>query len=167
MGQQYLVFIQVAIITLFIPVSFFFLLRSLGKIDSMMAGKVSQRKLPLLIQSVLLFILISKSITIDRIPELYFYFLGALASTLAALIFSMLRVKISLHMMAIGSLTVFVIFMSLANQQNILYPIAGLFLLNGVIASSRLQMKAHSITELAVGFICGILPQMIIGYVYL
>ncbi|MBF6609021.1 MAG: hypothetical protein ITG00_09845 [Flavobacterium sp.] len=166
-GQQYLVYLQVAIITFFIPVSFFFLLRSLGKIDTVMAGNVSQRKMPLLIQSVLLFILITKGITIERIPELYFFLLSALASTLCALLFSLLKVKISLHMMGIGALTLFVIFLSISAQYNAVYYIAGLVLLNGMVASSRLAMKAHSGTELVLGFICGVLPQIAIGYAYL
>ncbi len=132
-----------------------------------MAGKVSQRKLPLLIQSVLLFILITKGITIGRVPELYFFFLGALASTMAALAFSLLKAKVSLHMMGIGSLTVFVLFLSISTQTNAVYPIAGVLFLNGLIASSRLQMKAHSGTELSLGYICGIVPQLAVCYVYL
>ena len=165
--QQLLVLMQVSILTIFIPVSFFFLLRALGRVDSLMVAKVSQRKLPLLIQSVLLFLLITKSVTIDKIPELYFFFLAALASTLAALAFSLLKVRVSLHMMGISAVTIFTVVLSILHQTNAIFLIAALIFANGLTASSRLQMKAHSETELLLGLICGILPQVAIGYVYL
>jgi hypothetical protein len=165
--QQFLVCVQVSILTIFIPISIYLLLKTIGKIDTIMVGKVSQRRLPLLIQSILLFLLISQSITIDKIPELYFFFLAGLASTLAALAFSLLKVKASLHMMGIASLTVFAFVLSILYQSNAIILISLLVLANGLIASSRLQMKAHSETELALGFICGMLPQIAIGYVYL
>lgn len=165
--QQFLAGIQVAILTIFIPVSFYFLLRALGSVDSVMVAKVSQRKLPLLIQSILLFLLISKSITIDKIPELYFFFVAALASTLAALAFTLMKVKISLHMMGISALTVFAVVLSVMHHINAILLISALVMANGLTASSRLHMKAHSETELILGFICGTLPQAAIGYVYL
>ena len=165
--QQFLVAMQVSILTIFIPVSFYFLLRALGRVDSLMVAKVSQRKLPLLIQSVLLFLLVSKSVTIDKIPELYFFFLAALASTMAALAFSLLKVKVSLHMMGISAITVFTVVLSILHHANAILLISTLVFANGLTASSRLQMKAHSETELILGLICGVLPQIAIGYVYL
>lgn len=162
-----LISFQIAIVTIFIPICVFFLLRSLGKAESVMLGNVSERRLPLLIMAILLFILIKRSVIFEYYPELYFYFLGTLASTLIALAFSILKVKASLHMMGIGSLTVFVIILSTLYSFNLIYVIAGLFLVSGLIASSRLVMNAHTQTELIIGYLIGILPQIIIGYVYL
>lgn len=166
-GQKYLIIVQIAIITIFIPISFYFLLRSLGKIDSVMVSEVSQRKIPLIIQAILLYILISKSITLDTIPELYFFFLGLLLSTFFALIFTYLSVKVSLHMLGISALTAFVIGLSFHNQTNSIFLVAILVLMNGLVASSRLDMKAHSATELGLGFFCGLIPQLLLWIFWL
>ena len=162
-----LILFQIAIVTIFIPICFYYLLKSLGKADTIMLSKVSERRIPLLTLAVLLFVMIKRSVTIDLYPELYFFFLATLASTLVALFFSLLNVKASLHMMGIGSLTIFIMMLSLYYGFNLIYPIAGLFFVTGLIASSRLEMNAHNGVELAVGYLIGIVPQMIIGYIYL
>ena len=162
-----LILFQISIITIFIPICFYYLLKSLGKADSIMLSKVSERRIPLLTMAILLFLMIKRSVTIDLYPELYFFFLASLASTLVALVFSLLKIKASLHMMGIGSLTIFIIMLSLYYGFNLIYPIAGLFLATGFIASSRLEMNAHNGMELALGYLIGIVPQMIIGYLFL
>jgi len=165
--QVYLILIQISIIMVFIPICFFYLLRTLGKVDSVMLSDVSQRKIPLAIQAILIAILIGKSITVDAIPELYYFFLGGLASTMMALILSFLRVKVSLHMMGVIALTAFAIGLSMHNQVNAIYYIALLVLINGLVAASRLEMKAHSGTELILGILCGLLPQLALWYFWL
>lgn len=165
--QQYLILLQISIITVFIPICIFFLLRSLGKIDSIMLSRLSQRKIPLALQCILLYILISKSITIDAIPEMFFFFAGALASSLLALSLSFVKVKASLHMLGISALTAFAMGLSFHNQANVLVLIVILVALNGLVASSRLEMKAHTNSELAIGFLCGLLPQILLWYGWL
>src|SRR5690349_10527969 len=70
----YLLLIQTAILTVFLPISFYYLLLSLKKVDSIMISEVKQRKTPLLIHTILIWILIKKSINIDFYPELYYFF---------------------------------------------------------------------------------------------
>ncbi|KAB1156736.1 hypothetical protein F6464_05115 [Flavobacterium luteum] len=166
-NQKYLLLIQILIITIFIPISFYYLLRTLGKVDSMMVSELSQRKIPLIIQAVLIVTLIQKSITIDRVPELFFFFFGGLISTLLTLIFLFGKIKASIHMIGISSLTAFVVGLSLHNQVNFIYYIAFLILMNGVIASSRLAMKAHTNIELGIGFLVGLIPQVALGFFWL
>jgi hypothetical protein len=165
--QKYLIVIQITIIMVFIPICFYYLLRSLGKVDSIMLSELSQRKIPLLVQAILIYTLLNKSITIDKIFELYFFFLGAFASTIAALLLSLLKIKASLHMLGISALTAFVIGLSYHNHANALFTIAFLVLMNGIIGSSRLHMKAHSVTELVIGFCSGLFPQVMLWYFWL
>ncbi|WP_348812854.1 hypothetical protein [Flavobacterium maritimum] len=162
-----IVLLQVIILTVVIPILFFFLLRSTGKIESIMIAEVSQRKIPLVIQCFLIILLIRKSITVDRYPELHFFFLAGLLSTLAALILLYARIKASLHMMTISALTVFVIGLSLHFQIRNLYLITFLILMNGFVASSRLEMKAHTYKELVVGLLLGLIPQLLLLYLWL
>lgn len=161
------ILLQVIILTIFIPILFFFLLRSTGKIESIMIAEVSQRKFPLVIQCFLIILLIRKSITVDRYPELHFFFLAGLLSTLCALILLYARIKASLHMMTISALTVFVIGLSIHFQAQNIYLIAFLILMNGFVASSRLEMKAHTYKELVIGLLLGCIPQFLLLYIWL
>ncbi|MFV5683984.1 hypothetical protein ACM55I_00900 [Flavobacterium sp. GB2R13] len=165
--EKLVIFLQILIITVIVPVLLFFLLRAAGKIDSIMVAEVSQRKIPLLLHSFLIIILVRKSITIDRYPELHFFFLGALMSTLQALILSFFKTKASLHMMGISSLTVFVIGISIHYQVQSTFLIVFLILMNGLVASSRLEMKAHTTTELIIGFLLGSVSQLLLLYLWL
>ena len=163
----YIVLLQVLILTFLIPIAFYYLLKSVGKIDTIMVAELSQRKLPLFFQAVLLLVLIKKGITIDRLPELYFFFLAGLISTILVLIFLFAKIKASLHMLGIGSLLFFVIGISIHNQSNFLISISILTFLTGIIASSRLEMKAHNYLELIIGFFIGIIPQALLWFIWL
>ena len=165
--EKLFIFFQVVIVTLFIPVLAFLLLRATGNMDSIMASKVSQRKIPLILHCFLLILLVRKSITIDRYPELHFFLLGALLSTVLALILLFANVKASLHMIAISSLTVFIIGLSMHLQIQSTFTIATLILLNGLVASSRLEMKAHTSKELVIGFMLGAIPQLLLLVLWL
>lgn len=166
-AQNYLLLFQVIIITLFLPMSFFYLLRTFGKVDTIMLSDVQQRKMPLLLQMALTLILIKQTITIDRFPELFYFFLAGLLSTFIVFILIYVNIKASIHMIGLCALTFFVIGLSIHSATNILYTIAFLFVIIGLVASSRLQMKAHSIKELSIGIFIGIIPQVAFWYFWL
>ncbi len=165
--QYFLLLFQVVIITFFLPLAFFYLLRTFGKVDTIMLSEVSQRKIPLLMQIALTFILISKSVTMERFEELFFFFLGGIASTIVAFGLLYAKIKASIHMIALSALTFFVIGMSMHHELNIIYTIASLFLITGIVASSRLAMKAHTMKELAIGYVVGMVPQMVLFWFWL
>lgn len=155
-----LLLFQVVIITFLLPLSFFYLLKTIGKVDTIMLSDTSQRKMPLLLQLVLTAVLLQKSVTIDRFFELYFFFLAGLISVLIAFVLLFAKVKASIHMIGMSTFTFFVIGISLQNALNLNYLIALLFLVTGLIASSRLQLQAHSIKELIWGYCIGMIPQI-------
>ncbi|MEZ0006165.1 hypothetical protein ABH942_001528 [Flavobacterium sp. 28YEA47A] len=165
--EIFLVTIQVIILTILIPVSIFYFLMTLGKANSFMLSEISQRRIPLVVNVILLYILITKSIRIELIPELYYFFFGALVSTILAFLFIFINLKASIHMIAISAITVFVIGFSLHTQTNHLYLVAFFVLLNGIVATSRLSMKAHDTKELIAGFLSGVLPQIALLYFWL
>ena len=165
--EIYLVIIQIVIITIFIPLTIYYLLLSLGRVDSIMLTHKNQRRLPLLIHSVLLLILIRKSITMEYFPVLYFFFLGSFISTFWAFVFLFTKFKVSLHQLAIASLTVFVIGISMHYHVRMVWVIIPLLICNGFVASSRLVMKAHTPTELILGGLIGSIPQIGLLYFWL
>lgn len=160
--QIYLIIVQIVIITIFIPITFYYLLLSMGRVDSIMLSDKAHRKLPLLIHCILLFILIRKSITAEHFPQLYYFFAASLLSTLAALIMVFAGFKVSLHMIGITALTVFTIGISLHFQTRMVAVIIPLLLVNGFVASSRLEMKAHTVSELVWGSLIGTIPQLLL-----
>ena len=160
--EKYFALFQIVIITILLPILFFFLLRISGQVDSIMISEISQRKIPLVIQCFLTILLVRKSITLDHYPEFHFFFLGGLLSTVLALVLLFLRTKASLHMIAISAFTIFVIGLSIHNQTRNINVIAFLVLMNGFVASSRLEMKAHTPKELVIGFLLGIIPQVLL-----
>jgi hypothetical protein len=165
--EKYFALFQIVIVTILLPILFFFLLKVAGQVDSIMISKLSQRKIPLVIICFLTILLVRKSITLEHFPELHFYFLGGLSSALLALILLFFKTKVSLHMIAISSLTVFIIGLSLHHQTRSIYPIAFLVLMNGVVASSRLELKAHTVKELVIGFLFGVIPQSLLLLIWL
>ena len=160
--EKYFAVFQIVIITILLPILFFFVLRTAGKVDSIMISEISQRKIPLVIQCLLTILLVRKSITLDHFPEFHFFFLGGLLSTVLALVLLFFRTKASLHMVAISALTIFIIGLSIHNQTRNISVIAFLVLMNGFVASSRLEMKAHTPKELVIGFLLGIIPQLLL-----
>lgn len=165
--QYIALFLQIIIITFLLPLAFFYLLKTYGKIENVMLSNIAQRKIPLLLHIVLLALLISKSITIDRFPPLYFYFLGGIISAAVTFLLLYAKIKASIHMLGMSSLTAFIFGLSIHNQINTIHLVAFFVLMNGLVASSRLVMKAHTNKELLIGFLCGILPQLGLFYFWL
>lgn len=165
--QCLILFLQIIIVTILLPVAFFYLLRTFGKIDTVMLSDISQRKIPLLLQIMLFGVLIQKSITVERFPGLYFFFVGGILSTILAFLLLYLKTKASIHMIGISSLTVFILGLSIHNEINTINTLAFFIVMNGTVASSRLAMNAHSNKELLYGFLCGVIPQSVMLYFWL
>jgi len=132
-----------------------------------MVTDVAQRKIPLVIQTALFGTLIFKSFTEEVSTELYHFFLGSMISSTIALLLVFYKKKVSLHMLGMASLTVFCIgcFMHFGIKN--VYFVSGLLLCNGLVASSRFEMKAHTLTELALGYVIGLIPQLVLLFFWL
>jgi hypothetical protein len=165
--EIYLVFIQVLILTLLLPVSIYYLLSSLGLLKSKMQLDKKERRLPLACHAVLLFILIKQSFSVLVIPELYYFFVGSLVSTMLALTLALFNYKASLHMIGVTLLTFFVVSISIYYHMALLSLVAFFIVCIGFTASSRLDAKAHTYDELILGFLLGALPQVGLWYIWL
>ncbi|OXA77227.1 hypothetical protein B0A58_05790 [Flavobacterium branchiophilum NBRC 15030 = ATCC 35035] len=162
--EQYLLLVQVVIITILVPITFYFLLKSLGKVDSFMTCNVHQRKWPVFMQIILIVSLLKNGISIDKTPELFYYFVAGLLSACLVLMLLFFNVKASLHQIGVVALLIFVGQLSWHFQTNRLLIIALNVLACGFVASSRLIMKAHTPKELLVGLTVGAVPGVLLGY---
>lgn len=156
----YLLLFQVVIITFLLPLTFFYLLKTIGKVNTIMLPEITQRKMPLIVQFVLTIILIQKGVTIDRFTELFYFFAATCIGLLIIFGLLYLKIKASIYLFAIGSFTFFVIGMVIHNQINCLLYLSLLFLITGCIATSRLSLKAHTVQEIYFGYAIGAFSQM-------
>ncbi len=154
--------LAIAITTLFIPVVFYFLLKNLGKAESVFLKDVSQRRWPLFFYSLLICLNLYKILNIYNYPALYYFFVGILFSIITAFILAWLKLKISLHMLGLSGILMFVLALSIYYRLNLIYVIAFLIVALGLTATSRLHYKAHTWLELFLGFFIGFLPQLIV-----
>lgn len=150
------------IMTIVIPILSFYMLKNLGLVSSIHLPQVSERRLPLVLSCVFTILLLQIVFDGYEIPPLYYYFVGILGATVAALIMAIFKVKVSLHMIAICGLFVFVLGLSLHYGRNLLLLLAILIIAIGGTASSRLEAKAHTPLELVLGAVIGALPQLLV-----
>lgn len=150
------------IITVLIPIVTFFLLKNLKVVATIHLEEVKERKLPLMIQCILLLLIIKTVFDPYDSAEMYYFFVGILFSAITTLILVFFKIKISLHQMGIAGVTMFIIALSAHFQVNLLMWIIALFIANGWVASSRLHTNSHTIPELVIGFFVGLIPQLIL-----
>ena len=103
----------------------------------------------------------TKVIPNNYTAELYFFFLGLIAATASCLLLIFLNFKSSLHMMGMGTLLMFLIGLSIHFEINITIAISGITLIAGLVATSRLYFQAHSSSEILIGFLIGIVSQLL------
>jgi hypothetical protein len=159
--------LAIAILTIFIPVVFYFLLKNLGKAQSIFLEDVKERKWPLLFYAILITMVLNQILNAYNYAALYYFFVGILFATLLAFVLVIFRLKASLHMMGMGGLLIFLIGISLNFKIDLSYTISFFILALGFTASSRIYYKAHTLNELLLGLVCGIIPQALVLYFWL
>jgi len=148
-------------ITVITPILSYYILKNTGKISSIFVPNIKERKYPFYINITLLFVVLLKVIPYNYNAEVYFFFLGLILAYLTSLLLLFFNIKSSMHLMSIGSLLMLVINLSIHFKTNIIILISTLILLTGLIASSRLYLKAHIKSELIIGLFIGILSQLL------
>lgn len=167
LNRVYLILIQVAILTLLLPLSLYFLFVSLGIISSFTEASIKERRVPITIQAFLLFFLLKFSVSLEELPELYYFFLGGFLSSVMALICVLMKFKASLHMIGISSLATFIFGLATLFELPLVNSVALSIVCVGLVASSRLYMKSHTNIELLVGLLIGIFSQVVLWYFWL
>lgn len=153
--------LPIFILTVIIPIISFLILRNIGLINSIDLPTVVERKYPLYIHLILLFMIVYKVIPNNYVVELYFYFVGLIIATLAVLILLFFKVKSSLHLLGMGCLFMFLINISIHFEINITIALSIIILATGLVATSRLYLKAHSKVEILIGFLIGLISQLL------
>ncbi|WP_335966294.1 hypothetical protein [Galbibacter sp. PAP.153] len=157
-----LILLAIFIITVIIPFIFFLLLKNLGWVTNSKMTNTKERKIPLYICIILIYITLIKITPASYSTELYYYFVGILGALISCLIMVYFNFKASMHMMGISGLTTFVLGLSFHYEINITFGLALLILSIGSVATARLYLKSHNTSEVIAGVFIGTLPQFIL-----
>ena len=155
------------LLTVILPILVYYLLRTLKKVESIYLKTTNERKLPLLINALIISLVISRVFPSNEIEELNYFFIGVLVSTLICFVLAIFKIKASIHMLAASGFFMFALALSIHFHININGTIALMMVLLGAIATSRLHLKAHTYLELIIGSLVGILPQFILFRLWL
>lgn len=150
------------LLSVILPILMFFLLKTMKRIKSMHLETARERVIPLIIFIFIIILIMNRVFPSNELIEPYYFMVGILGSTISCLILALLKIKASIHMMAIGGVLMFFIALGIHFNINIIGSIALIFIIAGAVASSRLHLRAHSAIEIVIGFFIGLLPQLVI-----
>ncbi len=153
--------LPIFILTVIIPIITYLILKNLGVVNTVFMPTVKERRYPLYVHILLLLLIIYKVIPNNYILELHFYFLGLIAGAMTALMLLFFKLKVSMHLMGMGSLFMFLVCLSIHFEINITLAISLLTLATGLVTTSRLYLKAHSKPEVLIGFLIGLISQLL------
>jgi membrane-associated phospholipid phosphatase len=159
---QLIVLGLVFVLTYVVPVLLLLFLKNFGFIKDFQVSTIKERRFPVIFMILLLYFLGNTIIQIPTIRNLGILFYGtSLSLTCIYLLFSV-KLKSSLHLVSMGNMIGFFLIMTNINSLSMLPIIILLILLSGILASSRLYLKAHTPVELLIGFFLGIVCQFIL-----
>ena len=148
------------IITYLIPLGVLILLKGLNLINSFKVQSIKERKIPLFLM-ILLFTIIGnifmKSLNLRDFGVLFY---GTTLGLILVYLFIIFQIKVSLHLLSIGSLIGFFMMMGFEYSTSVAPIILVLILLSGLLASARLHLKAHEPKEVYLGVLFGISSQI-------
>jgi membrane-associated phospholipid phosphatase len=153
------------IVTYIIPILLLYFLKKVRLIESYQLPTIEERKFPILFFILLTFLIGNLLLRTETVNLLAYSFYGcSLAMGIVYLLF-LGNIKTSLHSIGIAGLLGFVGVISYEYKLNLLVLIISLFLLFGIVATSRLKLEAHKISEIYIGFIIGVFTQAL-SYLY-
>lgn len=153
--------LPIFILTIIIPIISYFILRNIGVVNTVFMPTLQERKYPLYINIALLLMVIYKVIPYNYTSELYFFFVGLICAYFSSLLLLFFNFKSSMHLISMGSLVMYLISLSVHFEINITFALCFFTIATGLVASSRLYLKAHSKAEILVGFLVGVTSQLL------
>ncbi|MDY7396017.1 hypothetical protein UMM65_12240 [Aureibaculum sp. 2210JD6-5] len=148
------------ITTYILPVILLFFLKKIKLIEDFYLNSINERKFPVTFFIVLSFLIGYLLLKFDIINLLAISFFACSLALVVVYILFFFKIKTSLHALAIAGQIGFISVISYEYKNNLLLLLIVLFLLFGVVATSRLQLKAHNLPEVVLGFFVGFLSQI-------
>ena len=155
----------VFITTYIIPLLILVLFKSLKMIDSYYAESIRERKIPIAMMIILFYLLGYTLLGTANITDLGILFYATSLGLTIIYIFFAFKLKVSIHLLSLGISTGFFLMMSSKYHHSFTLVVIICFLLSGFLGSARLHLKAHTKTEVYLGFLFGYISPFIVNYV--
>jgi len=163
-NRQYLLISIVFFTTYILPIISLAILKAIGQITDFKVNSIKERKIPIFIMVIIFYSLGSFLYKIAVFKELGMLFFGINVALLTIYLLFYFKIKSSIHVMSMSSALAFFLIYGSVHSISIL-PIAIVVIaLTGILASSRLHLKAHTQLEVYSGFFIGLIGQATIHY---
>ena len=162
-----IVVVGVIINTFIMPAMAIFMMKALGFIKSLEMQDKQERIIPF-IATMTFYIwafLVIKNYFNFMLPTFTIFMLGTVISLMFSF-FINIFLKLSIHMVGMAGLLAGTLLMMMTSEKSLTLIFIGILLLTGLVATSRLYLKAHTPKELYVGFLIGISGQMLAFSIY-
>ena len=164
--RQYLLLSIVFFSTYIVPVISLAILKAMGVIHSFQVESIKERKVPLFLMLFVFYVLGRILINIPVFKDLGVLFYGTNLALIVIYILFFFNIKASLHVVSMSSALGFFLIYGVINSISILPIAIIMILLTGLLASSRLHLKAHKPLEIYLAFFLGITTQYL-GFILL
>ena len=154
--------VSITILSVVLPIMVYYLLKTLGKTETIHLKTTKERIIPLLVNCVIVSLIIYRVFPEHQIAELHYFFVAVLISNLTCLALALLKFKASIHLIATGGVFMFFIAFAIHFSININGSLALFAIITGAVATSRLYLEAHTPKELFAGLLIGIISQLIV-----
>ncbi len=164
--REQLYFLSIVFTTTYIiPILILIFLKLSNKISSVELPSIKERKVPLFIM-MCVFLVLAKYFSLFRnVQELSYLFYGTLIGLIAIYLIFFTGIKTSIHLLSIGSAVGYFIVFQIIYNTSVIPLLIILILLSGLLASSRLYLRAHTPKEVYLGFFIGVSCQLLTYYI--
>jgi hypothetical protein len=162
LNEEYLYFIYIIFILNLVlaPLFISLYLKRQKIIKSLEMNEVKERSIPYLV-SILFYIFTHFLLSKISFPSFYLsLFKAATITILLLFIFSLLKMKFSAHLAALGGFLGMLFLVNLYFKMDTNLLIGFTLIITGLVASARLALNAHGFKELFFGFLIGLLSQL-------
>lgn len=163
--DKVMILVRVGVNTLFFPLITVLLLKGLGFIKSIFLKDSRDRIIPYVAANIFYFWMFLVFVNQPEVPKITTSFILGIfiASSLALILNSFF--KISMHALGMGALTGLLILIVFSGfPSGTFLPLMIVLFLSGIVCSSRLVLSDHTLFDINVGFVIGVLCQVIAGY---
>jgi hypothetical protein len=159
-NQKLIILSLIFLVTYLIPLLILAVFKKLKIIESYQTDSIKERKLPVTLMVTLFYVLGNTLNTIANLKDLGLLFYATSLGLFIVYLLFYFKIKASLHLFSVGISIGFFMILSNLYSQPFLVVIILLFLVAGLIASARLNLKAHTTKEIYIGFFTGILSSL-------
>ncbi len=163
--QQYTILAIVFVATYIIPILLLVFLKRINYIKSFQVHGIKERKIPIFFMMTLLFMVGKFFAEISIIRDLSYLFFGVVLGLILIYFLFIIKIKASLHLLSIGAAIGYFLLFQQIHGIYILPLIMVFILLSGLLATSRLYLKAHTVPEVYIGFFIGLICPFLAFYI--